>query len=89
MAFTKEEYEQMKIIIQKLAEMDAERHFMLEEATRRWMEEACELYSALSRKMRGKTISYEELEHELHDTLWGLTGLCRLVLDMKEAEKAI
>ena len=86
MAYTDEEYEQMKEIVERLAEMDVERGFELEEATRRWMEEACELFAALSRRIREKEISARELEHELHDTLWGLTGIARLVLEMLEKE---
>lgn len=84
MAYTKEEYDQMKVIVEKLAEMDAQRDYRLAEATQMWMEEACELYSGLSRKLRGKEISSKSLEHELHDTLWGLTGISRLILKMIE-----
>ena len=87
MAYTDEEYETMKPIVKKLAEIDAEKGFELEEASRRWMEEACELYSLLCRRIRGKSVSAEELEHELHDTLWGLTGISRLVLSMLEEDK--
>lgn len=86
MAYTAEEYEQMKLIVERLADMDVERDFELEEATRRWMEEAAELYSGLCKRIRGKEIAPEELEHELHDTLWGLTGIARLVLVMLESE---
>lgn len=88
MAYTNEEYEHMKVIVNQLADMDAKREFLLEEATQRWMEEACELYSAISRKIRKKQVSAEELEHELHDTLWGMTGLARLILQMLEQEKS-
>ena len=84
MAYTDEEYEQMKVIVYKLAEMDAKREFELEEAARRWMEEVCELYSDISRYIRGKDINAEKLEHELHDALWGYTGLCRLISEMKD-----
>ena len=87
MAYTDEEYARMKVIVERLAEMDVERDFELEEAARRWMEEACELFAALSRRIREKEISAGELEHELHDTLWGLTGVARLVQEMLEKEK--
>jgi hypothetical protein len=86
MAYTKEEYETMKPIVDKLAGIDAETAFELEEATQRWMEEACELYSLLSRRIRGKGVSAGELEHELHDTLWGLSGISRLVNEMLDDE---
>jgi hypothetical protein len=86
MAYTAEEYEQMKVIVSRLAEMDAKRELELDIATQLWMEESCELYSGLSSKLRGKNIEPEALEHELHDTLWGLTGLCRLITDMIEKE---
>ncbi|UCH89035.1 MAG: hypothetical protein JSV49_12520 [Thermoplasmata archaeon] len=89
MAFTQEEYEQMKKIVEKLAEMDAKREFLLDEATQMWMEESCELYSAISRKLRGKPVSVQSLEAELHDTLWGLTGLCRLIAEMQKQEEEV
>jgi len=87
MAYTEEEYEMMKSIVDELADLDAEVGFELEEASQRWMEEACELFGLLSRRIRGKPVTATELEHELHDALWGMTGLCRLVNEMLEEEK--
>jgi hypothetical protein len=82
LSFTAEEYEQMKVVVSRLAELDAKRELLLPEATQLWMEESCELYSELSRKLRGKKVNVKDIENELHDTLWGLTGLCRLVTEM-------